>query len=101
MLLLICSNLLIINYYYYTADGCISCQKQLPIIQRLQQEGFDFEIIKNSDQVKVYPTIIIELIDYKNLTVKEIRLEGFQSYPGLLKWLKRNGLKRQLSDQAL
>ena len=92
MLLLIFSSLILlqVNYYYHTADGCIPCQRQLPIIQRLQREGFDFEIIKNSDKVEVYPTIIIELIDYKNLTVKEIKLEGFQSYPKLLKWVKRN-----------
>ncbi len=93
MLLLI---LLQFNYYFYTSDNCIPCKRQLPIIERLQEEGFNFEIIENSDEVEVYPTIIIEIIDYKNQKVKQIKLEGFQSYHQLskkIKWLKRQSIR--------
>lgn len=91
MLLLIFSSFLLpvhINYYFYTSDNCIPCKRQLPIVERLQREGFDFEIIENDSNIRVYPTIVIEIINYNTQKVKEIKLEGFQSYSKLLKVLK-------------
>lgn len=105
MLFLILINLIIFNndpfqidqvdYYYFTDNMCIPCQKQLPIILKLQDEGFNFEIIddqKSIDNFKIYafPTIIIEIIDFKLQEVREIRLIGFQSYDKLKRILLKN-----------
>lgn len=84
-----------VDYYYFTSKSCIPCRKQLPIILQLQKEGFDFEIIDDSElannfKVYTFPTIIIELIDYRKKEVREIRLSGLQSYDKLKRILLKN-----------
>lgn len=91
MLWLILSSLLFqvdqVNYYYFKTEGCKACQLQTPIVQRLIDEGFDFQIIDDDKnfEIKIFPTIIIELIDYKHQKTKQIRLTGLQSYDQLKK----------------
>lgn len=81
-----------INYYYFTAEYCIPCKKQLLTIEKLQKEGFNFEIIDDSKSFEHYkieftPTIIVELIDYKKREVKQIKITGLQSYSDLKRTL--------------
>lgn len=87
-----------VNYYYFTADYCVPCKKQLPIIIKLKKEGFNFEIIDDPElfdhyNVNAFPTIIIELIDYKKKEVKQIRLIGLQSYSDLKRIIFKNKTK--------
>jgi len=100
MLLLILSSLLAqpdqIDYYYFTTEGCVPCKRQLPIIEKLQAEGFNFEILDdqksiNNFKITAFPTIIIELIDYKIQKVTQIRLKGFRSYSELKVILTNRG----------
>lgn len=90
-LILLLSQIDQVNYYYFTTENCYYCELQLPIIQRLQKEGFDFEIINDPKNFNItaFPTIIIELIDYKKQKVKQIRLVGFRSYRELKRILKQ------------
>lgn len=102
MLFLILFNLFVlpfqidqVNYYYFTDPTCIPCQVQLPIIIALQEEGFDFEIINDPELIKnfkvyAFPTIVIELTDYRRREVREIRLISFQSYGELKRIILRN-----------
>jgi len=92
-LILLFSTIDQVDYYYFTTEGCIPCKKQTPIILKLKEEGYDFEFSKDLKKykIKVYPTIIIELVDYKNKKVKQIRLEGLHSYKTIKKLLLRVG----------
>ena len=90
MLYLILGSLMLfqidqVNYYYFTTTSCVYCRKQLPIIEKLQEEGFDFEILDDPKdfEITAYPTIVIELIDYKRKEIKRIKLVGFHSYSKL------------------
>lgn len=95
-----------INYYYFTAEYCLPCKKQLPIIIKLQEEGFDFEILDDQKSFQHYkiestPTIIIELVDYKKREVKQIRIVGLHSYDELIKLIKikeKHGQEKEKMD---
>jgi hypothetical protein len=80
-----------VDCYYFTSASCIPCKKQTPIILKLKEEGYDFEFSTETEKfkIKVFPTIIFELVDYKNRKVKRVRLEGLQSYQKLKKLLQR------------
>jgi len=72
------SNVLEIGNHYFTAEWCVACKKQTPIIKKLQKEGYVIKIHKDIPKdIKTLPTIIIvngEII---------LKLKGIQSYQKL------------------
>ena len=51
---------------FFTSQGCPPCKKMLPVIKKLQSEGFNIEIIATSDnqrvekyRIQATPTLII------------------------------------------
>lgn len=76
--------------HYFTADWCNACQKQIPIVKQLQEEGYDIQIHTDLENfnIRAIPYFIIIKAD-KTIT----KLKGLQPYKKLVKVLNKVDIK--------
>ena len=87
--------------YYFTIEGCSSCQAQMPIIIQLQEEGYLIQIIHyetNPEMFKKFdvmstPTFVV----VKNYwSPKILKLKGMQHRETLIKAMSHPRIERKL-----
>ena len=66
------------EYYYCTNDKCIACQEQLPVVEEMNEDGYDFKIIKKDYHrygVTTVPAFVV-VVKTDNVTVVTVKLEN-------------------------
>ena len=66
------------EYYYCMNDKCIACQEQLPVVEEMNEDGYDFKIIKKDYHrygVTTVPAFVV-VVKTDNVTVVTVKLEN-------------------------